>query len=125
MATKLRAQSDDSRTESNSSGNEASNALAKGDHASTESVRSSLQDSMALTRFHDPQSQFANMQPHQHTTLFHLSLIEGRCRTQAASILNARRRFDEQLPENHPEVHSLAQHLFKEMVSLVSNGPVV
>lgn len=56
-----------------------------------------------------------NLQPQQHATLFYLSLIEGRCRTQAANTINAGRDADNTISEDHPEVLSLAQHLFKEM----------
>jgi translation initiation factor 2-alpha kinase 3 len=55
--------------------------------------------------------------------LFHLSLIEGRCRTQAAISINARRRPEDQLLEDHPEVSRLTHELFSGMKSdLVRNG---
>jgi len=56
-----------------------------------------------------------NLQPQQHASLFYLSLIEGRCRAQAANSINAGRRAEEQLSEDHPEICDLAQHLFTEM----------
>jgi translation initiation factor 2-alpha kinase 3 len=56
-----------------------------------------------------------NLQPQQHATLFYLSLIEGRCRTQAANTFNAGRRPEDIVSEDHPEVLALAQHLFAEM----------
>jgi len=56
-----------------------------------------------------------NLQPQQHATLFYLSLIEGRCRTQAANTINAGRSPEYLVPEGHPDVLGLAQHLFTEM----------
>jgi len=56
-----------------------------------------------------------NLQSQQHATLFYLSLIEGRCRTQALNTINASRSQDNYVGEDHPEVLSLAQHLFSEM----------
>jgi translation initiation factor 2-alpha kinase 3 len=56
-----------------------------------------------------------NLQSQQHATLFYLSLIEGRCRTQAANTINASRSPGDYFPENHPEVLGLAQHIFAEM----------
>jgi translation initiation factor 2-alpha kinase 3 len=56
-----------------------------------------------------------NLQSQQHATLFYLSLIEGRCRTQALITINASRSQDSYVGEDHPEVLSLAQHLFSEM----------
>jgi translation initiation factor 2-alpha kinase 3 len=56
-----------------------------------------------------------NLQPHQHASVFYLSLIEGRCRTQAAHTVNAGRNPENCVPEDHPEVLGLAQHLFAEM----------
>jgi len=58
-----------------------------------------------------------NLQPQQHATLFYLSLIEGRCRTQAANTINAGCSPENAVPEDHPEVLGLAQHLFDEMRS--------
>ena len=59
--------------------------------------------------------QLPNLQPQQHASLFYLSLIEGRCRTQAANSVNGGRLAEEQLSEDHPEICDLAQHLFTEM----------
>jgi translation initiation factor 2-alpha kinase 3 len=56
-----------------------------------------------------------DLQPHQHASLFYLSLIEGRCRTQAAHTINADRSPEHKVTEDHPEVLGLAQHLFGEM----------
>jgi len=56
-----------------------------------------------------------NLQPQQHATLFYLSLIDGRCRTQAAHTFNRGRSSEEAVSEDHPEVLVLAQHLFAEM----------
>lgn len=56
-----------------------------------------------------------NLQPQQHASLFYLSLIEGRCKTQAANSVNGGRLAEEQLSEDHPEICDLAQHLFTEM----------
>jgi translation initiation factor 2-alpha kinase 3 len=58
-----------------------------------------------------------NLQPQQHATLFYLSLIEGRCRTQAANTINAGCSPENAVPEDHPQVLGLAQHLFDEMRS--------
>jgi len=60
-------------------------------------------------------SRLPNLQPQQHASLFYLSLIEGRCRTQAAHTVNAGRNPEDNVPEDHPEVLGLAQHLFAEM----------
>jgi translation initiation factor 2-alpha kinase 3 len=72
-------------------------------------------DTGALSRAIAANFQLPNLQPHQHSALFYLSLIEGRCKTQAARSINAGRSPDDQLPENHPEVCELAEHLFAEM----------
>ncbi|KAH8678728.1 kinase-like domain-containing protein [Tricladium varicosporioides] len=66
--------------------------------------------------------QSPNFQPHQHATLFYLSLIEGRCRTQAATSINTGRRSEDRLPENHPEVYNLAELLFVEMSKELSKA---
>jgi translation initiation factor 2-alpha kinase 3 len=65
----------------------------------------------------DSYSQLPQRQPRQHANLFYLSLIEGRCRTQAANSINARRRPEDQLPEDHPEVSRLTHELFSDMKS--------
>lgn len=119
MASIFRAAYDDSSAESiENSENEASNASANENHASTESIpRGGLQTPMALTRISGSHPQLPNLQPHQHSTLFYLSLIEGRCRTQAASVLH--------LPEHHPEVHNLAQHLFREMTKTLHKAGIL
>lgn len=62
------------------------------------------------TTFHLP-----TLEPHQHASLFYLSLIEGRCRLQALSSINSTRCASEHVTEDHPEVGALAQHLFSEM----------
>lgn len=59
--------------------------------------------------------QLPNLQPHQHASLFYLSLIEGRCRTQAAASINAGRSLEDCVAEDHPDVSDLAKHLFAEM----------
>lgn len=55
------------------------------------------------------------IQPHEHASLFYLSLIEGRCRTQAAALINAGRPLENHVAENHPDVDVLASRLFAEM----------
>lgn len=55
------------------------------------------------------------LQPHQHTNLFILSFIEGRCRTQAAIALNSRRRAEDHVSEDHPEVYDLAEAVFTQI----------
>lgn len=71
------------------------------------------------------QPRMPNLQPHQHASLFYLSLIEGRCKTQAARQLNEGVLPQDQLPDDHPEVMSLAKHLFIEMKKeLVKAGMV-
>lgn len=69
--------------------------------------------------------QLPNLEPHQHSALFYLSLIEGRCRTQAANSINAARVPEEALPEDHPEVCELARHLFTEMSRELSKAGVL
>jgi translation initiation factor 2-alpha kinase 3 len=117
MSSIFQSAYDDSSTDSiEISENDASHASANDNHAPTHSIpRSSLQTPMALARLSSSHPQLPSIQPHQHSTLFYLSLIEGRCRTQAAGALNAGRRLEDHLPEHHPEVHGLAQHLFGEM----------
>jgi translation initiation factor 2-alpha kinase 3 len=121
MASIFRAPYGDSSTESvETSENEVSNASANENSTTDSMPRSSLQTSAALVRLSGSHPQLPNIEPHQHSTLFYLSLIEGRCRTQAAGVLNQGRLPHEQLAEHHPEVRSLAQHLFGEMVSQIS-----
>lgn len=83
----------------------------------SESVNNGTLARTAASTFQSP-----NFQPHQHATLFYLSLIEGRCRTQAANSINAGRRSEDRLPENHPEVCSLAELLFVEMSKELSKA---
>jgi eukaryotic translation initiation factor 2-alpha kinase 3 len=59
--------------------------------------------------------QLPNLQPHQHASLFYLSLIEGRCRTQAANSVNSGRRAEDHLADDHPDVHDLAEVLFTKV----------
>lgn len=56
-----------------------------------------------------------DLDTHQHSTLFYLSLVEGRCRTQAAGLLNESRHPTQQLTENHAEVGALSRSLFAEI----------
>lgn len=56
-----------------------------------------------------------DLQPYQRANLFYLSLIEGRCRTQAATTINANRPLEEKLSEDHPEVLNLSRHMFAEV----------
>jgi len=70
-----------------------------------------------ITRLGATSSHLPNLETRQHSVLFYLSLIEGRCRTQAARILNEGRHPVDQLPENDPEVRALARQLFAEMSS--------
>jgi translation initiation factor 2-alpha kinase 3 len=58
----------------------------------------------------------SDIQSNQHTTTFLFSLIEGRCRSQARSIINSERHHQDQLSENHPEVCTLADSIFTETV---------
>jgi translation initiation factor 2-alpha kinase 3 len=81
---------------------------------STESIGRSGNDEAVVPAMATSMS-LANLQPQQHATLFYLSLIEGRCRTQAASRINSRLHPQDHLPEDHPEICDLAQHLFNEM----------
>lgn len=108
------AHDDSSAASIEGSENDVSTARADENVASTNSLRSDLQTPMALARLNS-HPQLPDIQPHQHSTLFYLSLIEGRCRTQAANAINAGRRPENHLPENHHEVQNLAQHLFGEM----------
>lgn len=47
-------------------------------------------------------------------TLFYLSLIEGRCRTQAKEKINTGRHRDDQVGEDDPEVTKLADSIFSD-----------
>lgn len=60
-------------------------------------------------------STLPNLEARHHSTLFYLSLIEGRCRTQAANTINKERLAVDQVSEHDPEVLELAQHLFSEI----------
>lgn len=82
-------------------------------------------ESGALSRAVVSNLHFANMQPQQHSMLFYFSLIEGRCKTQAATTLNVGRRPDDHLPESHPQVGELAQHLFAEMTKELHDAGVL
>jgi translation initiation factor 2-alpha kinase 3 len=68
-----------------------------------------------LTKLAPSSSHLPNLETHQHSTLFYLSLIEGRCRTQAAGLLNAGRHPTDQLAEDHEDVCALARPLFAGM----------
>jgi translation initiation factor 2-alpha kinase 3 len=116
MSSNFQTSSEDSSANSIESSQNDVSPSASEDRGPTDSIpRSGLETPMALARLSGSNSQLPNFQPHQLAALFHLSLIEGRCRTQAAIALNAGRRLDDHLPENHPEVHRLAKHLFSEM----------
>lgn len=56
-----------------------------------------------------------NLDPKDHEVLFYLSLIEGRCRTQALTSINSGRDYVDQLPDNHPDVVELTRHLFTQI----------
>lgn len=64
----------------------------------------------------------ATLQPYQRANLFYLALIEGRCRTQAATAVNAGRPTDDKLTENHPDILSLSRHMFGEVRRKLSNA---
>ncbi len=53
-----------------------------------------------------------NVQSQQQGTLLLLSLVEGRCKTQAAKVINRSRRPADQLPEDHIDVRQLSKRLF-------------
>lgn len=67
----------------------------------------------AVTRLGGPL--LPELDAQHHSTLFYLSLIEGRCRTQAANSINRGRLPSDRLLEDHPEVLELARHLFAEI----------
>jgi translation initiation factor 2-alpha kinase 3 len=69
----------------------------------------------SLVRLDGSIAHLASLEPQQHSKLFYLSLIEGRCRTQAVQLLNEGRRPADNLPEQHPDVRALARVLFSEM----------
>jgi len=52
----------------------------------------------------------------QHTRLFYMSLIEGRCRSQAVNMINSKRSSGTRVTEDDPEVATLVEQLFPEMV---------
>jgi translation initiation factor 2-alpha kinase 3 len=79
--------------------------------------RSQNSGTIAQVMAPDSYSRLPQRQPRQQASLFYLSLIEGRCRTQAANSINARRRPEDQLPEGHPEVSRLTHELFSDMKS--------
>lgn len=66
-----------------------------------------------LARLRTTNSRFPNFELHQHSALLYLSLIEGRCKTQAAHLLNQERYCSDRLTEDDPAVSALARHLFE------------
>jgi hypothetical protein len=72
------------------------------------------QDNNALVRTTVGSMSLPNLPANQHASLFYLSLIEDRCKTQAVKTINATRRQEDCLPADHPEVCDLAKHLFIE-----------
>lgn len=79
------------------------------------SDRSRSQDANVGTVARTGVPDLPSLQPHQHASLLYLSLIEGRCRTQATNAINAGRKAENKVTEEHPEVLSLAQHIFENM----------
>ena len=87
--------------------------------------RTENQGTLAQMMVSSAYSRLPVLQPHQHASLFYLSLIEGRCRTQAANSINAGCSQEDCLPEDHPDVTRLASSLFSEMkVELVKAGMI-
>ncbi|RDW69397.1 hypothetical protein BP6252_08417 [Coleophoma cylindrospora] len=82
-------------------------------------------DTGTIARQSTANFQLPNLQPHQHSSLFYLCLMEGRCKTQATNSINSKRSPDDQLPENHPEVCELAQHLFSTASSQLLTAGVL
>ncbi|KAI9649944.1 hypothetical protein NHQ30_002529 [Ciborinia camelliae] len=72
--------------------------------------------STTLARFGDVQIPIGQSN-NQQSTLFYLSLsmLEARCKAQALTILNSGRAPNDQLPESHPDIRSLAQGLFSDI----------
>ncbi|KAL3427271.1 hypothetical protein PVAG01_00780 [Phlyctema vagabunda] len=62
-----------------------------------------------------------NLQPHQHSALFYLSLVEGRCKSEAMKTLNSKRASGPMLSEDHPEVCDLAQRIFEDISNELSS----
>ncbi|KAF4637737.1 hypothetical protein G7Y89_g351 [Cudoniella acicularis] len=83
-------------------------------HIREDAPEPSSVNSGAIARTVASTFQLPNVQPQQHASVFYLALIAGRCRTQAASTINARRRTENKLSERHPEVSNLAERLFAE-----------
>jgi translation initiation factor 2-alpha kinase 3 len=52
----------------------------------------------------------------RHATTFMFAMVEGRCKTEAKKIINSRRRRQDQLSEDHPDVCALAESIFRETV---------
>jgi hypothetical protein len=125
MTSKFWASSEDASVDAS----EAAETIPR-DHSLEEVSTDSMWESQNLNpgpiiRTMASQSRTPNLQPHQHASLFYLSLIEGRCRTQAARQLNKGVLPEDQLSEDHPEVAGLAKHLFIEMKKeLVKAGMV-
>ncbi|QSZ30157.1 hypothetical protein DSL72_004677 [Monilinia vaccinii-corymbosi] len=78
----------------------------------------------ALTRLGDGQLPIGQSN-NQQSTLFYLSLIEARCKAQALTTLNSGRALDDQLPENHPDIQTLAQGLFRDMAGELRKSGVL
>jgi translation initiation factor 2-alpha kinase 3 len=69
--------------------------------------------STALARLAN--SDLHNLDPKDQEVLFYLSLIEGRCKTQAANSINRGRHHLDWVPDSHPEVVELSRHLFSKI----------
>lgn len=94
----------------------------------TESVEEVQRDSHVdgtVSRLLASNSTQPSLEPHQHASLFYLSLIEGRCRSQAASSINQDRPVEARVTENSPEVEILAEHIFAEMIEELSKAGMV
>lgn len=90
---------DDTRDQQGRQGAEATvNSLSNGD------IRTVARSLTTNTR--------ASVQSQQQATLLLLSLVEGRCKTQAAKVMNRSRRPADQLPEDHHDIHHLSKRLF-------------
>lgn len=97
----------------------APGALGHGEHthssASRSSERSDAQGAGSLAKLGGSGARLPNLEPREHSKLFYLSLIEGRCRTQAVHLLNEGRCPADYVSEHDPEVRPLVRRLFAEM----------
>ena len=119
MSSRFWASSKDLSVDSSAGGLHDSRDVARERHhfESSRSADSVDQngDVGALARLMTSDLSRPTLQPSQHTTFFYLSLIEARCKRQAAAFINEQRPLADHLSEEHPEVCTLAKSIFADV----------